>query len=281
MEPRVKLYMPKEESFPIPLKYHWSVDGDRELSDARTGFTRFILLNGRPLDGCTWSGSRLTRKQTTSRPDNVRPDMWKHMSDAAKRKEKQHWIIEKSKLDNARQLRGIFFIEPDDEEFKHTMKNARTKLEIPMPAAMPCKTSVNAAKKPAAALGNTRPNVLEKSKLTSPRDFDCKELLKKGIKQRMQRQQWKNFEKLEKIPAWQLTRVRNKKEVIDEAGHEGKTVHFASLMDLCHLKNSELEPNFQKYKGRVVLRGDTVKYDSGSYAVFSEQGSLASQMTAA
>ena len=32
-------------------------------------------------------------------------------------------------------------------------------------------------------------------------------------------------------------------------------VHFASLMDLCHLKNSELEPQFQKYKGRVVLRG--------------------------
>ena len=52
-------------------------------------------------------------------------------------------------------------------------------------------------------------------------------------------------------------------------------------MDLCHLKNSELEPQFQKYKGRVVLRGDIVKDDSGSYAVFSEQGSSASQMTAA
>ena len=52
-------------------------------------------------------------------------------------------------------------------------------------------------------------------------------------------------------------------------------------MDLCHLKNSELEPTFQKYKGRVVLRGDSVKDDSGSYAVFTEQGSSASQMTAA
>ena len=51
-------------------------------------------------------------------------------------------------------------------------------------------------------------------------------------------------------------------------------------MDLCHLKNSELEPQFQKYKGRVVLRGDIVK-DSGSYAVFSEQGSSALQVTAA
>ena len=37
----------------------------------------------------------------------------------------------------------------------------------------------------------------------------------------------------------------------------------------------------QKYKGRVVLRGDIVKDDSGSCAVFTEQGSSASQMTAA
>ena len=52
-------------------------------------------------------------------------------------------------------------------------------------------------------------------------------------------------------------------------------------MDLCHLKNSELEQKFQKYRVRVVLRGDIVKDDSGSYAVFTEQGSSASQMTAA
>ena len=52
-------------------------------------------------------------------------------------------------------------------------------------------------------------------------------------------------------------------------------------MDICHLKNAELEAKHQKYKGRVVLRGDIVKDDSGSYAVFTEQGSSASQMTAA
>ena len=86
---------------------------------------------------------RLTRKQTTSRPDNAWPDMWKHMSDAAKSKAKQKWAIEKPKLENARQLRGIFFIEPEDEEFKLTMKNARRKLDVPMPAAMPGKTPTN------------------------------------------------------------------------------------------------------------------------------------------
>ena len=91
----------------------------------------------------------------------------------------------------------------------------------------------------------------------------------------------KEWEKLEKIPAWDLTKVRSKSEVIDEARTKGAKVHFASLMDICHLKNAELETKHQKYKGRVVLRGDIVKDDSGSYAVFTEQGSSASQMTAA
>ena len=69
--------------------------------------------------------------------------------------------------------------------------------------------------------------------------------------------------------------------MIDEARTSGATVHFASLMDICHLKNAELEAKHQKYKGRVVLRGDIVKDNSGSCAVFIEQGSSASQMTAA
>ena len=65
--------------------------------------------------------------------------------------------------------------------------------------------------------------------------------------------------------------------MIDEARIEGKTAHFASSMEICHLKNSEMEPKFQKYKSGVVLRGDIVTDDSGSYAVFKEQGSSASQ----
>ena len=93
----------------------------------------------------------------------------------------------------------------------------------------------------------------------------------------MQRQHWRNNVKTREN-TW---RKSNKSEVIDEARNKGHTVHFASLMDLCHLKNSELEPQFQKYKGRVVLRGDIVKDDSRSYAVFTERESSASQMTAA
>ena len=47
------------------------------------------------------------------------------------------------------------------------------------------------------------------------------------------------------------------------------------------MKNAELEAKHQKYKGRVVLRGDIVNDDSGSFAVFTEHGSSVFQMTAA
>ena len=67
VEPRVKLYSPREESFPIPLKYidvsrtthtnldvkhekriddYWNIDGSRDLSDPGTGFTQFTLAKG-------------------------------------------------------------------------------------------------------------------------------------------------------------------------------------------------------------------------------------------
>ena len=60
VEPRVKIYSPREESFPIPLKIfdvsrtthanldvkqerrindHWNIDGSRHVSDSWTGFT--------------------------------------------------------------------------------------------------------------------------------------------------------------------------------------------------------------------------------------------------
>ena len=87
-----------------------------------------------------------------------------------------------------------------------------------------------------------------------------------------QRQQWTRNGKIwRKFSAWNLTKVRSKTEVIDEARTSGATVHFASLMDICHLRNAELEAKHQKYKGRDVLWGDIVKDDSGSYAVSIDQ----------
>ena len=45
----------------------------------------------------------------------------------------------------------------------------------------------------------------------------------------------KEWEKLENISGWNLTKVKSKKQVIEEARTAGATVHVASLiMDICH-----------------------------------------------
>ena len=65
------------------------------------------------------------------------------MGKNAKLKEKQKWSTEKLHLENARKLRGIYFIDPEDKEFKETIKNARKKLETSVAPAMPCKIMKN------------------------------------------------------------------------------------------------------------------------------------------
>ena len=158
--PRVKLYSPRDESFPTPLKYIdvstttrtnsdvmlerliddcWNIDGSRDLSDFWTGFTQFTPLDEKLPDGYMWFG-RLTRKQlTTSRPDHLWPELWTKLGRNAKLKEKQKWSVEKPKLDNARRLRGIYFIDLEDKEFKETIR-MQGKMETPMAPAVLCKT---------------------------------------------------------------------------------------------------------------------------------------------
>ena len=58
------------------------------------------------------------------------------MGKHAKLKEKQKWCNEKIHLDNARKLRGIYFIDPEDKEFKETIKNARKNVETQWLVAM-------------------------------------------------------------------------------------------------------------------------------------------------
>ena len=80
VEPRVKLYVPREESFPIPLNHidvtratSTSLDVMLEkistiigtlmkIENTWTGSTRFTILDEQPPDGYTWSWERLTKK---------------------------------------------------------------------------------------------------------------------------------------------------------------------------------------------------------------------------
>ena len=52
------------------------------------------------------------------------PECQRHLNE----RNKQQWAVEKPKLDNARKLRGIYFIDPDDKEFKETNKKRNEKV---------------------------------------------------------------------------------------------------------------------------------------------------------
>ena len=78
---------------------YWSIEGIRDLSDSWTRVTRFTLLEEKHPDGYTWSGERLTEKQTTYRPDYLWPEIWKKMPEASQRKEERKWAIEKPMLE--------------------------------------------------------------------------------------------------------------------------------------------------------------------------------------
>ena len=114
VEPRVKLYSPREESFSIPLKYvdvsrtthtildvmqerriddYWNIDRSRDLSDSWTGFTQFTVLEEKPPDGYMWSGWRLTRRQLTSRPDHLWPVLWEKLGRNASQAEGEAKVV--------------------------------------------------------------------------------------------------------------------------------------------------------------------------------------------
>ena len=270
VEPRVKLCSPREESFPIPLKYidvsrtthtnldvkqekriddYWNVDGSRDLSDPWTGSTQFTLLEEKPPEGYMWSGERLTRKQLTSRPDHLWPELWKSMGKYAKLKEKQKWLNEKLHLEKARKFRGIYFIDLEDKEFKETIKNARKKLETPIAPVMPCKIMkmkcgsggsnkiktklaciLEADESTRLRMGNSLPNHHE-DHIAGKRDNSLQHynlvMLIPDAKAAVE----KEWEKLEKILAWQLTKVRNKKEVIDEARTWSRKVGICTIIN--------------------------------------------------
>ena len=199
-------------------------------------------------------------------------------------------------------MRGIYFIDPEDKEFKETTKNARQKLETSVAPAMPCKNMKHCGSGACNKIKTKLACNLEASESTTLRmgeslpthhedhiagrgnnSLQHKHLVHKFIRM-LQAMKIpaakaavdKEWEKLEQVSAWNLTKVGCGKEVIDEARTSGATVHFASLMNICHLKNAEMEAQSTKNtKGRVVLRGDIVKDDLGS------EGSSASQMTAA
>ena len=142
--PGVKLYVRRGETFPIPTKIHRRYQNDSCIPGCNDGETNWRLLERGWRKKIIWCMDRLHKIHFIERKgqlmgthgsggdlrENKLPlvltmygQICGRISDAAKKKVGQRWAIEKPKLDNARQLRRIFFIEPNDEEFKVTIKS--------------------------------------------------------------------------------------------------------------------------------------------------------------
>ena len=152
------------------------------------------------------------------------------------------------------------------------MKIARRKLEIPMPVAMPCRLQHHQHRQKFVAQ-------LDQHKTKNGCVVEATESMKIRMEGSQSKKTWihwvtaiscTNFflwlqariipdaRKIEELQAWQLTKVRNKSEVIAEARHEGREELISSVMEICHLKNSELEPKDQsriQQFGKKVLPG--------------------------
>ena len=68
------------------------------------------------------------------------------------------------------------------------------------------------------------------------------------------KEDWKTFKK---IPAWNLAKVRNKSEVINEARNKDITVQFASLMDMLNYRRNIRNTKVELYS--EVISGATIQ----------------------
>ena len=166
------------------------------------------------------------------------------------------------KLIMLEKLWGIYFIDPEDKEFKETIKNARKKLETAMAPAMPCKISKNNQNcgmvintvrtnqnlrlfwKPVNLQGRvwenlyriTMKTILQEKETTHCSITICFTNLficSKPWKFPQQKQRWtRNGKTWRKFRRGTWRKPEVKKDVIDEARTKGVKVHFASLMDM-------------------------------------------------
>ena len=264
VESRVKLYTrEKNHSFPVLLKYidvsrtthtnldvkqerriddYWNIDVSRDSSDSWTGFTQ-LLLEKLQTDTCgpgeineKTADIRARSLMARSLGENVKECQADGGATVVWRKAPS-W--QRTKI--ARDL----LIDPEDEEFKETINNARKKLETPVALAMPCQImKKNWASGASNQIKTRLACILEASESTRLRtegslpNHHEDHIAGKGdnplqhynlvhkfilVPQAMKIPAAKaavdkEWEKLEKIAAWNLTKVRSKKEVIDEQG---------------------------------------------------------------
>ena len=76
------------------------------------------MLEEKLPEGCMWSGRRLTKRQVTSRPDYLWPELWRGLARNAKLREKRKWAIENQ---------SSIMQEDHDESISLTLKTRNSK----------------------------------------------------------------------------------------------------------------------------------------------------------
>ena len=316
--PRVKLYVPGEESFPIPMKYIKVTRTTQTSLDVycwrqtywwqleRGWRKRICQMHGQASqDSSYWTKGHLmdTRSLGGDLRGNKQPQdptMYGQICGSIclmhrNRKAKQRWAIEKPKLDNARLLRGNILHRTKRWRIQ-AHSESRSKKVGSSDASSNClaKYRWRAVAKPTAGqhtlvlLMPTKGRELglegaghkpHQDHITAKRDEfynslqSCSHFHSDASsieKIQMQRQQWRENGKTGENPgmaADESLKHERRDRWIQEWGQKGS---------FCVIDG----PQYQKCEGRVVLRGDIVKDDSGSCAVFTE-GSSAPHMTAA
>ena len=118
-------------------------EDQRELMEEWTGSTTFELLKPLPPPGYRWINGRLTRDQTTTRPDHIFPETWPSISKRQKGIEIQKGEEERKEKTVARNenvyLQGRFFVpEAELEEYNSVIQLELTHSQnLPRPPAMP------------------------------------------------------------------------------------------------------------------------------------------------
>jgi len=89
------------------------------------------------------------------------------------------------------------------------------------------------------------------------------------------------WDRLRKIHTWDEDGVREWQHVARDACDKKKKAHVGRVFNICVEKNSELQPEFRKYKGRTVFQGNQVKDECWEVAMFQNLGSSPASMEAA
>ena len=201
-----------------------------------------------PPERFVMSGRRVTKVQTTTRPDRVWPEVLIKIGKAAQNRAKQEW---KKREPKTRLIRMT-------ENTKKLSKHARSKLDRPQATAMPWKKETRTCNRKLAA------------DLTASHNFPktvygCTVESHESTRQRVQPSLPKknedhiagegltlmtHYNLVHKFIPMQLEKVKSKKEAIIEAQRDKQEVHFA--LSKQHMSPQERGVGNQKYRSTTA-----------------------------